>query len=362
MAARKYYSDLHVAVSGLHTGDNPQPGVAVIQSLREGGFRGRVVGLVYDAIEAGIWAGAADHVFQMPYPSEGSESFLSRLAYICERYPLAALIPTLDVEIMAYIRLAPQLTRLGIRTFLPTEEQFRLRAKTKLGELGARFGIRVPPSVNLSDPAMIRHLPGQMLFPVMVKGQFYEAFRANRLDEVLPHFNRIRSAWGLPVVIQQYLQGDEYNTVALGDGRGGCVGAVSMRKMLVTEKGKGFGGVVVQDPELDRFSRRIMKGLSWRGPLELEVLKAQQDGCYYLLEINPRFPAWVLLAARAGQNLPLAALRLAFGEKVRAFRSCRAGVFFVRHSVDITHDISLFGDLSSRGELCNIGGQTRPER
>ena len=75
--------DITIAVSGLKTGDNPQPGVPVIRSLRAAGFKGKIVGFVYDAMESGIYLeGLADEVYQMPYPSTGAESFLTRLDYI----------------------------------------------------------------------------------------------------------------------------------------------------------------------------------------------------------------------------------------------------------------------------------------
>ena len=74
---------LNIAVSGLKTGDNPQPGVPVICSIRAAGFKGRIIGLVYDAMESGIYVqGIADEVYQMPYPSTGADSFLARLDYI----------------------------------------------------------------------------------------------------------------------------------------------------------------------------------------------------------------------------------------------------------------------------------------
>lgn len=360
MPSAKSHRDLHVGVSGLHTGENPQPGVPVALSLRDGGFKGRLIGMVYDSNEAGIWAGVADDVFQMPYPSDGSAAFLSRLSYICESFPLRVLIPTLDAEITAYIRLAPQLAKKGIRTFLPTEEQFKLRAKSNLATLGARMKIPVPRSVNMSDASMAWKLADELSFPVMVKGPFYDAYKAGTPEEVVGWFHRIRASWGLPVIIQEFLVGEEYNMVAVGDGKGGCVGAVSMRKTLITEKGKAFGGVVVEDPQLDRFGRGIIEKLSWRGPLELEILKSHRDGIHYLIEINPRFPAWVLLATQAGQNLPRAVLQLALGEKVTAMPPPRKGMFFVRHTVDIANDISLFGELTSHGEIRNIHRRLNP--
>ena len=47
----------------------------------------------------------------------------------------------------------------------------------------------------------------------------------------------------------------------------------------------------------------------WRGPLEVEVMR-DHHGDYQLIEINPRFPAWIYLSAGVGRNLPLMLLQL----------------------------------------------------
>ena len=45
----------------------------------------------------------------------------------------------------------------------------------------------------------------------------------------------------------------------------------------------------------------------WRGPFELECMAG--DDHVHLIEINPRFPAWVYLATGVGLNLPSRLLR-----------------------------------------------------
>jgi carbamoyl-phosphate synthase large subunit len=96
---------------------------------------------------------------------------------------------------------------------------------------------------------------------------------------------------------------EERNVVALGDGAGGMLGSVAMKKLAVTDKGKGWAGITIRDPELIRIAERFVSATQWRGPFELEVMLAR-DGTYYVIEINPRFPAWVYLSASSGVNLP----------------------------------------------------------
>ena len=69
-----------IAVSGLHRGENPQPGAGIIRSLRRHFPDARIVGLSYDVMESGIYAeGGPDEVHLMPYPAAGGPALLHRI-------------------------------------------------------------------------------------------------------------------------------------------------------------------------------------------------------------------------------------------------------------------------------------------
>jgi carbamoyl-phosphate synthase large subunit len=344
---------LTIAVTGLNATDSPAPGVPVIRAIREGAGKDcRIVGLAYDPLDAGNYIeGIADHVFLMPYPSLGAEAMFDRIAEIHERYPIDAVLPTLDAELPHYMKLLPRFESMGIRAFLPLEDQLKLRSKARLHELKDRLGIEVPKGVVLHDTRLLPKLDEMLGFPLMVKGQYYEAYIAYSPMEVEGHFHRLQAKWGLPIVLQEYVAGEEFDVVALGDGQGGMVGSVAMRKMQLTEKGKAWGGVTVSDPPLDAFVADAMAKLRWRGPCELELMKAKDDGRYSLLEINPRFPAWVYLAVGAGRNLPWATVLLAMGETVPAQPPAPSGIMFLRYSFDQICRMSDYESLTTLGEL-----------
>lgn len=342
-----------VAVTGLHSGENPAAGCAVIRSLRaEPAFQGPVLGLAYDALEAGIYAdGLVQDVVLLSYPSQGLEALKARLIRADETSKIDVLIPSLDSELLSYIRLAPFLKERGIHTVLPTEEQVLARAKANLPGLTARCGVRVPRSRAVFDRASAAEGVRGVTFPIVVKGIFCEAHFAYTGLQAAAQFDALAARWGLPVILQEYVAGTEFDLVALGDGRGGMSGCVGMRKQALSEKGKAWSGVTVRDEGLLALGRTVVHGLSWRGPLEIELIKAARDGEWYLLEINPRFPAWVFLATAAGQNLPFAAVRLALGETVDPMTDYATGVRFARYAQDVICDREEFERLSAAGEL-----------
>ena len=101
---------------------------------------------------------------------------------------------------------------------------------------------------------------------------------------------------------------------------------------------------------LIEMTEKLISATKWRGGMELEMIK-DHEGDLYLVEINPRFPAWVFLAVGAGQNLPEAAVKLALGEKVMPFTDYEVGKLFIRYSFDHICDLKEFEQLSTTGEL-----------
>lgn len=345
------HPDLVIAVSGLKTGDNPQPGVPIIRSIRKAGFKGKIVGLIYDNLESGIYyPDLAQEVYQMPYPSEGKDAILSRIDYILSQTKIDVLIPTLDSEIIGYIRLAKELETRGIKTFLPSEDQLLLRDKSKIFRTFPAQGIAVPKTEFLVDASKVFEIEKEIKFPLFIKGNLYEAYQANTINEAIYYFNLIREKWGLPVLAQQKVVGDEFNVSLVGDGQGNILGMIPQRKLIITDKGKGFGGVVVNNPKLNDFTKNVIATLKWQGPCELELIKDNEDN-FYLIEINPRFPAWIRLAEGAGQNLPAMVVKLALKEEVQALTQYKTGTMFIRHAEDIIADISEMGQLSTTGQL-----------
>src|SRR6185436_6663550 len=86
-----------------------------------------------------------------------------------------------------------------------------------------------------------------------------------------------------------------------------------VRKRVTTSEGKTWAGRVgeVSDDLLERIDDAV-RTIGWTGGAEIEILR-DVDGRRWLLEWNPRFPAWVYGAALAGRNLPAALVRHALG-------------------------------------------------
>jgi carbamoyl-phosphate synthase large subunit len=352
---KRIFEEATIAVTGLSAADNPAPGVAVARSLREGGHRGRLIGLAYDTMDTGLYnRDIFDEIYMIPFPSTGGDALLQRLKAIRADGGLDAVLPTLDSEMELYLSLSPELDALGIGHFLPDENSLALRAKSRLAEFCAKHDFLVPPTKVVFDQQGMASAYEELSEdaegePIYVKGIYYDARKAYTPEQASEAYFAIANRWGLPIILQRGLKGFEYNVCCLGDGEGGLIGAVPMRKLGVTDKGKAWSGVTVGDPRLRELSERIIRALKWRGPCELEILCEEGSQDLHLIEINPRFPAWCYLCTGAGQNLPMAQARLALGEDVSVLEPGRSGVIYSRAAVDIICDLGVLEELSTLG-------------
>jgi carbamoyl-phosphate synthase large subunit len=260
------------------------------------------------------------------------------------------IIPNFDAELFSFIRLAPELKKMGVHTFLPTALQFEERQKTNLPEFGKKYNIHVPESDAIFSADKITGTLKDFEYPVVVKGRYYDAIIAYNPEQVTSAFHKIVAKWGLPIIIQEFIKGTEYNVVGLGDGKGNTIAAVPMRKQYITDKGKAWGGIAITDEKLLEMTRRFVQETKWRGGFELELMKNSKNE-YYLMEINPRIPAWVYLAVGVGQNIPEALTLLAIGEEVEPYTTFEHGKMFIRYSWDMIVDLKDFEKISTTGEL-----------
>lgn len=337
-----------IALTGLHRGESPQPGGAVAESLRLRFPDLRIVGLCYDPMESGIYSPGGDRpdvVRLMPFPGAGPTALMQRLRPLIAETGIQAIIPCLDSELENYAALAEDLAALGVRVILPAPEAVERRGKAKLAQLCRALGIGTPRTAEAWDPVTLAGHAATIGYPCYVKGRLYDARRVTTLAELHAAFHEIFSVWGGPVLVQEAVLGEEYDVAGIGDGKGGLEAFCTIRKLLRSRLGKGFAGAVLDNPELERITRRIVAELRWDGPFELEFIRPPA-GEPVLMEMNPRFPAWIAFPAKIGCNMPAAMLERLLGLPRTALPRCEAGKMFFRHCTDVVGDIATLARLA----------------
>ena len=341
-----------IAVTGLNAIDSPGPGVAVIRAIRDGLNRPvRIIGLAYENLEPGIYMdGICDKTYQISYPAAGPEVLYNAIKYIHDKENIDVIIPNFDAELSNFITIAPRLKALGIHSFLPSFEMFDARDKLNLYAFGQKHNLLVPKDKVIYNSNELAQIGDDFGYPLVVKGKYYDAIVAYTLEQAQKAFYKISAKWGLPIIVQQFIHGTEVNIAALGDGQGNATSIIPMRKMYITDKGKAWAGITLEDDALIELAQKFVVATQWRGGFEIEIMKTAKDELY-IMEINPRFPAWIYLSAGAGQNQPAALVKMALGEKVPAFTTYDVGKLFIRYSWDLIVDVSKFQQFTAFGNL-----------
>ena len=340
---------LKIALSGINDTDNPGPGVGVARSLKEADPQTTTIGLSYDIQDPGNYMGfVIDKSFVLPYPNKGWEAILSHLLKIKEKMGLDMVLPNLDAELPLYIKHQADLERVGIKTFLPTQKQFDLRAKEHLAPLSKSLGIKYPETIKTTSIDELTEALKEVDFPAVVKGNYYKAYIVYNLSDAILRFSEIANEWGYPVLVQEMVKGDELNVVGVGDGEGGVLGLVAAKKMTTTAMGKFWNGVSIEHKALMEVAQKFVEQTSWKGPFELECMV---DGNQiYMIEINPRFPAWVYFATGLGINLPQRLVDFVQGREVDRESSYLAGKMMIRYTYETIADIHELSHLATQGE------------
>ena len=340
-----------IAISGINAIDNPGPGTGIARSLREApDLSLQLLGLAYDVMEPGLYMDwLFDRHFIMPYPSAAPDVLLERLQHIRQQTGLGCVIPSFDVEIPLYVHCAAELASMGIATYLPTKAQFALRNKAKLAEAARQFQAKTPETQVVSSPDDLLDAASEIGFPLMVKGPYYKAYRVTSVEELQSRARVLAAEWGYPLILQEIVIGNELNLVGVGDGQGDSLGMVAIKKMGVTELGKIWSGVTILNPKLFQTAQAFLQTTHWRGAFELECI-ATREGELYLIEVNPRFPAWIYFATGVGVNLPERLVRAALGLPLPPVEDYEAGKFLMRYTYEMVTDTNPLQTLIAIGE------------
>jgi diaminopimelate decarboxylase len=305
---------MKIYVSGLYCGGNPQPGVGIIRSLRQGYPDATLVGVEYTNRVSGIhWNELDDLWIQRPWDELDLDRYAERVKEALDGGALW--ISGSDLEAIWLASIFPD----GHPNLLAPPMAALKRIAKPAVEAHEGLPVKIPTfvSTDLSDWEL-HAFCREHNWRVWLKGPYYDAARVPGWDLFVAARNALAKVWATDkLFLQAHVSGYE-ESVMLAAYRGELLGCVSMRKRDVTAEGKTWAGDVCEvDPEFEKPLRRIVKELNWTGGGELEMVR-DAAGERWLLEMNPRFPAWVHGSTIAGFNLPALLVQGATGRKARA--------------------------------------------
>jgi diaminopimelate decarboxylase len=287
-------------VSGLYCGGNPQPGVGIIRSLRQGFPLANLVGVEYSHRVSGIhWPDIDELSIQRPWDELDLEAYGKTVEAVLDEGGLW--ISGSDLEAMWLASVFPD----GHPNLLAPPGGALKRIAKPAVEALVPLPLKVPQFVSTQLPDWELHRFCRAHdWRLWLKGPYYDASRTPSWDSFVAVRNALSKVWSTDkLFLQAHVSGYE-ESVMLAAYEGELLDCVSMRKRDITPEGKTWAGDIGEvDPEFVAPLRTIIRELNWSGGGEIEMVR-DASGQLWLLEMNPRFPAWVHGATIAGHNLP----------------------------------------------------------
>jgi len=304
---------MRIYVSGLYSGGNPQPGIGIIRSLRQGFPDATLVGVEYSNRVSGIhWTDLDDLWIQRPWDELNLETYGEKVKAALDAGGLW--ISGSDLEAMWLASLFPE----GHPNLLaPPMGALKRIVKPKV-EASHGLPVKIPTYVETDLPDWELHaFCRAQNWRVWLKGPYYDAARTPSWDTFEAARAALTKVWSTDnLFLQAHVSGYE-ESVMLSAYQGELLGCVSMRKRDITPEGKTWAGDISEVPKsFEEPLRQMVKDLNWTGGGELEMVRDAKNQLW-LLEMNPRFPAWVHGATIAGFNLPALLIQGATGQKAQ---------------------------------------------
>lgn len=301
---------MKIYISGLYSGTNPQPGVGIARSLRAAYPNATLVGVEYSNRSSGIhWTDFDELWLQRPWEELSLDTYAALIKEILDEGALW--VSGIDLEIMWLVSVFPE----GHKNLLAPPSAALKRITKPAVEAHEGLPVRIPTFISTEDHSdwELHAFCRQHDWRVWLKGPYYEAARTRTWDAFEYMRAAFSRAWSTEkLFLQKHVTGYE-ESVCFCAYQGELAGMVYMRKRELTDEGKTWAGDVTEVPEdFAAPLREIVRELNWTGGAELEMVR-DTGGQLWLIECNPRFPAWIHGSTIAGRNLPALLIKAATG-------------------------------------------------
>lgn len=269
----------------------------------------------------------ADIVEQVP--AVYSDGYIDRIIAICKKHNINILLSLNDLELPILSRENSRFDEIGVKLIISSLEIIDICFdKYKTAQYIESLGLFVPKTYVDLEEAKNAISEGKLSFPLVLKprwgsGSIGIEFVDDEEDlEVVYKLlqKRIKksilsaaSVGNDYILIQEKIKGAEYGLDIMNDLNGNHI-AVSVKKKLAMRAGETDKAITVNNEEVYAIGKTIGENLHHIANLDCDIL--EENGKYYVLELNPRFGGGFPFSYEAGVNMPKAIIEWAKGNYV----------------------------------------------
>ncbi len=340
-----------VFISGVHSDLNPSPGIGIAQSLREVFPYMSLTAVDYSVRSSGLHHSVFDTVLLQPAWTE-----LDLPTYVLQirrhlNKPNACWISGLDVETEWMAASIDECKHLLIPSI--TAQQM-VRKPTIRAALP--LGMQIPNFLPATAASTELHAMGRLCgWHLWVKGKYHEAYPAYSFVELYRQINSLQVHWPIEeIFIQEHISGLE-RCIVFAAYNGSLLDAVEVEKRSITSQGKTWAAAVVALPlEVRERLASLVADLCWTGGGEVEFIR-DKTGNDWLIDFNPRFPAYIYGVTLCGHNLPALLVGTALGIEFAPRTDTVKQFIRVVQEIPVRHELPLPKLIETADNLSSVG-------
>lgn len=239
-------------------------------------------------------------------PRIKSEAYIPALLEVCESEQIDAVIPTIDTDLMILAQSRQRFAAVGTKVIISAPEKIALcRDKRLTADYFASVGLKSPRPTD--DVA--KYAYG---FPAFIKpkdgSSSIFAYKVNNQEEMASYVAQVPD-----YIIQPFIRGTEYTVDVFCDFMGKPI-YITPRIRLAVRSGEVLKTEITQDAQILAEIKQLLADYKPCGPITVQLIRQEETGLDYYIEINPRFGGGAPLSMMAGANSAKALLQLLRGE------------------------------------------------
>jgi carbamoyl-phosphate synthase large subunit len=301
----------------LVTGVGAIIGYGIIESLKLANVNCKIVGV--DVFEENYGKYVCDKFVQVPYTSD--PEYKKVISKIIDDSKIDIIFPGIEQDLYYFI---DNHHLFNAKIVLNKTELVHLsRDKWKMYEFlkGKSYSFLIPTYTGLNYKTAVDKIG----LPFIIKPKSSYAAKGFHIIKNEEDFTIFADEVSESTLFQPYVGTDdeEYTISLFGDGNGGFVDSLILRRYLSKAGASEKVFTIKEDSQLEKAVKELVKIFNPQGPTNFQFRKQQEK--VYLLEINPRISSACSLRAKFGYNDPLLCIQYYLEDKTYSIQDKKDG-------------------------------------
>lgn len=263
------------------------------------------------------------------------KQYIPMLLKLCKEEKVDCLIPTIDTDLLVLAGNKEQFEAIGTKVLVSAADKVKLcRDKNYTADYFISLGLKSP--LPFSDVVKYEAAfeAGKQHFPAFIKpkdgSSSMNAYRVDNLEDLKLYAEKIED-----YIIQPFISGREYTIDVFCDYYGNPV-YITPRERLAVRAGEVLKTKIIQDNTMIDEILMLIKDFKPCGQITVQLIRDEDTGEDYYIEINPRFGGGAPLSMKAGADSAGAVIKMLTGGRTEYVeKAARDGEIYSRFDQSI---------------------------